>query len=227
MAATISCNQLSNSISETFNPDSSKVAKNEPVEKKDSWSVTMDTVIESHSVSVKINGAGSGDVSVTLNSKAEAGFLKDAATLSAAEQALQSLPAFAGKTVYLYQHLHFFSDGRILATVQNPENPEYVDSYVYQKGRWSEPSPVQLSVRDNVKKSLISLDDVKFASVADIYKNYTEKAAGVQGSPALTHIYLFILNNRPEWYPQRVNGSRERYRISFKRDGSLDRFYRE
>lgn len=225
MAAT-SCNQLSNSISETFNPDSSRTVKNEPAAKQDDWSVTRDTVIESHSVSVQINGAGS-DVSVTLNSNTEAGFLKDAATLSAAEQALRSLPAFAGKTVYLYQHLHFFSDGRILATVQNPENPEYVDSYVYQKGRWSEPAPVQLSVRDNIKKSLIRLDDVKFASVAEIYKNYTEKAAGVQGSGALTHIYLFILNNRPEWYPQQVSGSRERYRISFKRDGSLDRFYRE
>lgn len=224
-----SCNQLNNSIRETFHPDSSRMEKRKPAVESSVQSnttiernVLRDTVIESSSMSVQISQS-----SITVQLKKEPGILKDAATLSAAEKALRSLPAFRGKTIYLYQHVHFFNDGRIIARVQNPDNEEYVDEYTYQNGKWMEPVPVQLSVREKIKSSLVSLDAVRFASVADIYKNYTQKAADIQGTPALTHIYFFVLNNVIEWYPQRINGSRERYHISFKRDGSIDRFYRE
>lgn len=224
-----SCNQLNNSIRETFHPDSSRMGKRKPAVESSVQSnttiernVLRDTVIESSSMSVQISQS-----SITVQLKKEPGILKDAATLSAAEQTLRSLPAFRGKTIYLYQHVHFFNDGRIIARMQNPDNEEYVDEYTYQNGKWMEPVPVQLSVRDNVKKNLVSLDAVDFARVADIYENYAQKAADIQGAPALAHVYIFISNNDFEWYPQNINGSRERYRISFKRDGSVDRFYRE
>jgi hypothetical protein len=229
-AITSSCTQLNNSIRETFHPDSSRmVVKDRSVTQSSVQRSTTteshvfrDTVIETSAMSVQISPS-----SINVQLKREPGILKDAATLSAAEQALRSLPAFKGKTINFYQHVHFYNDGRIIARVQNPDNAEYVDEYTYQNGKWMEPVPVQLSVRENIKKNLVSLDAVRFASVADIYKNYTEKAADIQGAPALTHVYFFVLNNAFEWYPQRINGSRERYHISFRRDGSVDRFYRE
>lgn len=154
-------------------------------------------------------------------------FLTNASRLQEAERALRALPAFAGKTIYLYRHIHFYADGRINVKIQHPENKSFVDEYNFAAGSWKAPQPVQLSVRDNIREGLISLDTLKFASVAGLYKSYTAKADSIQGAPALTHVYAIIQKNNFQWYPRSISGSRERYFISFKHDGSLDRFYQE
>lgn len=225
LTITISCNQLHTSIRETFHPDSSRVVHKTP---QAGYQLThSDTVTESHSWSIQIQQSNGDTIAVKFGSGKPVRILENAALLSAAEEALRSLPAFAGKTVYLYGHVHFFNDGRIIARVQHPENEAYADDYTWQNGLWQEPRPVQLSVRDNIRQKRISLDEVDFSSAADIYRNFTEKAAGIEGAPALQHIYMVIGDGSFEWYPQRISGSRELYRISFKSDGSLDRFYRE
>ncbi|AWO01105.1 hypothetical protein DLD77_05040 [Chitinophaga alhagiae] len=154
-------------------------------------------------------------------------FLKDAGRLGAAQQALRALPAFAGKTIYLCQHAHFYDDGRIMARLQHPENPEYVDEYDYEGGKWAGPKPVQLSVRDNITLHRVPLDSVQFAAIATIYRNYTQKADSVQGTMPFTHAYIIIRNGNFEWYPQTISGSREIYHISFRHNGSIDLFYRK
>ncbi len=222
---TVSCNQLHTSIRDTFHPDSSRMAAKTPETSfRTSYS---DTVTESHSWSIQIQQSNGDTIAVKFESGKPVRILEDAAILSTAEEALRSLPAFAGKTVYLCQHVHFFNDGRIIARVQHPGNPEYADEYTWQNGHWQEPQPVQLSVRDNIRQKRISLDAVDFSSVAAIHQNFMQKAAGIEGVRPLDHIYMVIGDNSFEWYPQKISGSRERYHISFRHDGSVDRFYRE
>lgn len=225
LTAIASCNQLHTSIRETFHPDSSRMVHKTP---ETGYQLThSDTVTESHSWSIQIHQSNGDTIAVKFESGKPARILEDAAVLSAAEDALRSLPAFAGKTVYLCQHVHFYNDGRIIARVQHPENETYADDYTWQNGRWLEPQPVQLSVRDHIQQKRISLDEVDFSSVAEVYRNFTEKAAGIEGVAAPGHVYMVIGDGSFEWYPQRISGSRERYFISFKSDGSVDRFYRE
>lgn len=155
------------------------------------------------------------------------GFLADASRLKTAEEELRRLPAFAGKTIYLFEAIHFYDDGRIITKVQHPQNPEYIDEYEFNHGKWQAPTPVQLSVHDAIKKRLIKLDDISFASVAAVCRNYRLKADSIIGAVPASHIYGIFENNSFNWYPQSLNGSRERYFISFTKEGHLQRFYRE
>lgn len=155
------------------------------------------------------------------------GFLSDAIALLNAENALRALPAFAGKSIYLYKAIHFYNDGRINVTIQHPDNPEYIDEYNYSNGKWEDPKPVQLSVHDDIKKALISLDNVNFVCASAVYNNYNRKAREVQGVAPLTHIYGIFDANKLTWYPQSINGSRERYFISFNPSGGVKDYYRE
>lgn len=155
------------------------------------------------------------------------GFLGNAARLSAAENALRRLPAFAGKDIYLYEGVHFYDDGRINMKVQNPDNPAYVDAYSFNKGSWQEPQPVQLSVHDDIASRLVKLDDLHFSSVATLCRNFSMKADSILGAAPLSHVYAILRKNTYTWYPQSISGSRERYFISFTKEGEVEDFYRQ
>lgn len=194
---TASCQQFTNTIRDTFNP---------------------------------AEGSAAADAEGTYlprRPRRTVDFLKDAGRLAAAQQTLRALPAFAGKTIYLCQHVHFYDDGRIMARLQHPENPEYADQYNYEGGEWTGPVPVQLSVNDNIAEHRVPLDSVQFAAIATIYRNYTQKADSIQGAMPFTHAYMIIRNRNFQWYPQHISGSREIYYISFRHDGAVDRFYRK
>jgi hypothetical protein len=215
-----SCQSFRDSIHDTFygqSADSSHRATetgstNRMVERSSSNS----TITTSSSSTVKTSEVTSSD-----------GFLGNAGRLQAAQKALRSLPAFAGKDIYLYEAIHFYDDGRIGTKLQNAENPAYIDEYEFGNGSWKAPVPVQLSVHDDIKKKLVKLDDISFASVAAVCRNYRLKADSITGTAPVTHIYAVFENNAFNWYPQSLNGSRERYFISFTKDGQLQRFYRE
>lgn len=127
-------------------------------------------------------------------------FLADAATLQKAEDALKTLPHFAGKKLNVFQSVHFYGDGRINIELQNPDQTTHIDSYKFKNDKWSEPQPVQISGDGKLKDNLTPLDDIKFATVAHIYKNYKEQAANVTGGldKDLTHVYfsLFVQNQK-------------------------------
>lgn len=155
-----------------------------------------------------------------------AGFVSDGEALARAEQQLRELPQYRSKPIYLYADVHFYDDGRILAKLQHPENPEYVDAYEYAGGKWSDPQPVQLSVRDKLQDKLVALDSVPFRTVATITQNYNEKASTIEGAAQTDHVYLIIHYGITSWYPNQIDGSRELWYIYFRRDGSVASFRR-
>lgn len=154
------------------------------------------------------------------------GFVADEQALLHAEQALRELPQYIESPIYLYGDIHFYDDGRINAKLQHPENPEYIDAYSYKGGEWSGPSPVQLSVRDDLKGKIVALDSVPFRTVATIVHNYNEKAQMVAGAGDLDHVYLIIRYGITQWYPNHIDGTRELWHIYFRRDGSVASFNR-
>ncbi|MFB2538274.1 MULTISPECIES: hypothetical protein [unclassified Acinetobacter] len=54
--------------------------------------------------------------------------MTDATALQKAEDALKSLPQFAGKELNVFQNVYFYSN-RIVINVQDPNKPENIDNY--------------------------------------------------------------------------------------------------
>lgn len=162
------------------------------------------------------------------DTKTSGNLLADAGTLQKAEDALKALPKFQGKTVHVFQDVHFYEDGRIMIELQDPDKPENIDHYEFKNGKWSEPQPVQISGDGDMKANTTPLSDIKFATVATIYKNWNEKAAGVEGAQSnpLTHVYfsLFVPNQSRKWHTSGVDGTREKYAIEYNMDGSIKEF---
>ena len=217
----MSCQSFRDSIHDTFNGQRTDSPHQSAAK------ATTGRMEERSSSSTVTVSSGSSTVTSSVSTSSSNGFLANATGLQAAEQALRDLPVFAGKTIYLYEGIHFYDDGRIGTKVQHPQNPAYIDEYKFAGGSWKAPAPVQLSVHDDIQKRLIKLDDISFASVAAVYRNYRLKADSITGAAPANYIYAIFENNTFSWYPQSLSGSRERYFISFTKDGHLQRFYRE
>ncbi|SIO52200.1 hypothetical protein [Chitinophaga niabensis] len=189
--------------------------------KDSSFSVTIETdaVIPS-SIQKRIDST----LSVTIKTRSSR-LLTDG--LLKAEKALRNLPQYAGKEIFIYSSIHFYGDGSIRTMLQHPENPEYIDNYVYQNGAWSAPKPEQVSIKDRIASRLVSLEKIHFTTAAKVAKTYNEKAAEVEGAKPLTSVYISIWDNRVRWYPGTIIGSREKWSIDFDEDGGLRRFERE
>lgn len=233
MVMCMSCNQFRESIHDTlYGSATDSSYKDLPADQESSGFTTSSsssTHLSSSTTHTTIVEQRNG-ATIIYNSTKTSGdddFIGNAAKLIAAESALRALPAFAGKSIHLYRAIHFYADGRINVTIQHPENAAYIDEYNYNNGKWEEPKPVQMSVRDKIRESLISLDDISFVSVAAVYRTYNRKANDIAGVKSLTHIYGIIGGNSITWYPQSINGSRERYFISFTPTGGLKDYYRE
>jgi len=220
----LSCEQVTKSINETFNTNDTLVQKEK--EKENAVPETtvntqidvqqiIKTALETHSVTHVHTEGKNID------------FLTDANELEKAEDALRKLPQYAGKEIFIYSTLYFYNDGLINVMLQHPTNPKYVDVYDYKGGRWSEPKPLQLSVRDDVQKRLVSLNKIKFTNVAKVTATYNEKAKEIEGAKPLRSAYVSIWDNKMRWYPSSISGSRERYSIQFNDDGSLKAFKQE
>lgn len=153
-------------------------------------------------------------------------FLTDAAALQKAEDELKALPKFNGKEVHVFQNVHFYNDGRIMIELQDPDKPANIDHYEYANGKWGEPQPVQISGDGNMKDNTTPLNDIKFATVATVAKNWNEKAAAIEGVEPLSMVYFFLNVMRGDryWNANTINGTREKYNITFNMDGSVKEF---
>lgn len=216
-----SCEQISKSITETITPTDTLISNetiNPTVQNNEIKPPNVDsiikTVIESHTTTYTQTHTESKGID----------FLTHTEELQKAEEALRKLPKYAGKEIFIYSTLYFYNDGTINVMLQHPENPKYIDAYEFRNNQWSDPRPVQLSVRDDIKGRLVSLNKVRFVNAAKVAEIYNKKAQEIEGAKPLSSTYLTIWNNQIRWYPTTINGSREQYSIQFNDDGSLKNF---
>lgn len=87
---------------------------------------------------------------------------------------------------------------------------------------------MQISGGGDMNANITPLSQINFTTVATIYQNWNEKAKTVEGAEnnPLTHVYysLFVPMQRREWRTNSVDGTREKYEISFNIDGSVKDF---
>jgi len=218
----LSCEQVTKTIEETFKPNDTIVQKEKesPVPE-----TTVNTQIDVQQI-IK-TALETHSVTHTHTEGKNVDLLTDIKGLEKAEESLRKLPQYAGKEIFIYSTLYFYNDGLINVMLQHPTNPKYVDIYNYKEGQWSEPKPLQLSVRDEVQKRLVSLNKIKFVNVAKVTATYNEKVKEIEGAKPLTSAYVSIWDNKMRWYPSSINGSRERFSIQFNDDGSLKAFKQE
>ncbi|HVI44212.1 MAG TPA: hypothetical protein VM802_05065 [Chitinophaga sp.] len=228
IAGCSSCQYFRDSINDTLHGTPSEKSKGKDgAEEVAESSFSIDTSFTVSSTTVIRHSQNGATVISSSKSKRKEDFLYNIVALQAANTALLILPAYIGKQIYIYDGIHFYNDGRISVKLQHPENPEYVDEYKFRDGEWGEPMPVQLSVKEDVKKSLVPLDELNFVYVANVYRNYTAKAATIDGAAPLDHIYAVVRDGRFIWYPRTISGSRMKYGINFNANGSIRDFVRE
>ena len=189
----ISCESISNSIKETFEP-----APQEEYGKK------------TKSIFDK----------VTIEKKQEVPIASQVEALEKAENQLRALPEFQGKKIRLYRSTHFYQDGRIITEIQNPDEPRNIDSYTYRDGKWETPEPVRISLSDKIEEHLIDLDSIPFVNAHKVYQAITEKSAELGIEPRET-IYVVPRNNKANWYPKTLDTDRSSYRMEFDSQGNL------
>lgn len=189
----VSCESISNSIKETFEP-----APQEEYGKK------------TKSIFDK----------VTIEKKQEVPIASQVEALEKAENQLRALPEFQGKKIRLHRSTHFYQDGRIITEIQNPDEPRNIDRYTYRDGKWEAPEPVRISLSDKIEEHLIDLDSVPFVNAHKVYQAITEKSAELGIEPRET-IYVVPRNNKANWYPKTLDTERSRYRMEFDSQGNL------
>lgn len=222
----LGCKQVTNTIKETFRPlDTARVVKTE--QKKtappdvnasiESQIQTVNSIIQTHT---------SRHIEIHIDKK-DKQFLSSPSGLEKAEKMLRNLPAYAGKEILIYQSIHFYGDGSINVMLKHPTQPAYVDKYSFANGKWSAPSPVQLSAKEDINSKMVPLDKIRFKHAYQVARLYNEKALTIEGAKPTTTVYVSIWDNKMRWFPSVINGSRERYSISFNEDGSLKQFSRD
>ena len=189
----VSCESISNSIKETFEP-----APQEEYGKK------------TKSIFDK----------VTIEKKQEVPIASQVEALEKAENQLRALPEFQGKKIRLYRSTHFYQDGRIITEIQNPDEPRNIDSYTYRDGKWETPEPVRISLSDKIEEHLIDLDSIPFVNAHKVYQVVIEKSAELGIEPRET-IYVVPRNNKANWYPKTLDTDRSSYRMEFDSQGNL------
>jgi hypothetical protein len=151
--------------------------------------------------------------------------LSDAKALKSAEEAFRNLPNLKGKEIRVFQDIHFYSDGRIMLDIQDPDKPENIDNYVFQNGKWGSPQPVQISGDGDMKDNTFPLNTLKFETIASVYKQLEEKAAGIEGAKITSHIYATLnVMHQTVRINTDIDGTRERWYGYFNADGSLQEF---
>jgi hypothetical protein len=144
--------------------------------------------------------------------------------LELAEQQLRDLPRFRGNPVYIFEYIHFYPDGRIIVKIQTPENPDFVDEYIYADGQWQKPEPVVLSKNDKVKDRVVSLDEIPFKNANNVYKVLVEKDKEIGSKNENQVIFAGKRKNKIIWSPGTISNERSRYDIDYHEDGTLKSF---
>lgn len=212
MATTVclSCSEFRQTIQETVNP------KNDT----DTGNITPDNSSskEGKSVSGKTSMPGKKE---NIPLTASAGALQEA------EKRLRQLPEFQDKPIVVYATTHFYTDGRIHLSIQDPTNAEFIDEYRYQDGKWQKHDPVRITRSDRIEGRLIPLDDVPFITANKVHRVFEEKLREIESGEPVPTIYFSVFDKEIRWYPTSLKTDRFSYSIDFNPDGTLRSFKKD
>ena len=192
----LSCHKLTRSIHDTLDGNSKEIADNNSI----------------------------SQVSEISRKNKDLDFMADRESLQEAENLLRNRPELKGKEIRIYQTIHFYTDYRISLKIQNPDNPNYVDSYSYDDGIWKDPEPVVLSKSDDVTGNIVNLSQIPFVNANNTYKAMVTKIQEIGSKSTNRTVYATTYRNKVTWYPRSLSNERSRYSIEFNEDGTLRSF---
>lgn len=205
----VSCKEVRKSIDDTLHPKSERKKA-----KPDNEAFSSTTVLSSSVVSSSIHEQ-------TFKS-----IFESAETLDSIQQALHDMPGFKGKKLRFLNGFYFYDyqGGMISVDLQDPGNPENVDTYTYSNGEWRRQKPVMITGSRHfpLETLLMPLDEVKFSTSKKVYDIAVEKSKTVEGAGPVQHVYFNQIKvvHVKEWYIM-IQGARRHYRITFDVDGRL------
>lgn len=150
----------------------------------------------------------------------------DAAFLDSIQQALFNLPGFKGKRLFFMAGLYFYDyqGGMISVDLQDPDNPENIDTYTYSNGAWERQRPVKIAGSRHfpLQMLLMPLDEIKFSTAKKVYDFAVERSKKIEGAAPIQHVYFSHIKavHVKEWYIM-IQGDRRDYRLTFDVKGNF------
>jgi len=161
--------------------------------------------------------------------QAEQGFksiFDDAALLDSIQQELYNMPGFKGKRLFFMASLYFYDyrGGMISVDLQDPDNPDNIDTYTYSNGAWERQRPVKITGSRHfpLQMLLMPLDEIKFSTAKKVYDIGVERSKTIEGAKPIQHVYFSHIKavHVKEWYIM-IQGNRRDYRLTFDVNGNL------
>lgn len=200
-----SCKEARKSIEETLNP--------QPTKKPAASDTLTSTVLR----------AASEAFSVTSQLEYKSLF-ESAEALDSIQQELINLPHLKGKKLHFFLGFFFydFHGGMISINLQDPDQPENIDTYTYTNGEWQPQKPMKITGNLPLKSLLMPLEEVKFSTAKKVYDIGLEKSKSIEGAAPITHVYFNQMKvvHVKEWYIM-INGTRRNYQVKFDVNGRL------
>lgn len=191
----LSCGEVGRSFSDTFQPS--------PQPAETSGTSQQAELADAFAPPQRISAAASPDA------------------LQEAENKLRALPRFAGKEIMIFRSTHFYDDGRIMLSIQDPEDHTIIDSYTYKDGAWQDPEPVRITRADRVDEYLAPLSQAPFIHAHKVYQTIKEKLKEIQSKDTSMTIYFVPMRGEIRWYPSTLSTDRSRYSLKFDEQGNL------
>ncbi|WP_107928832.1 hypothetical protein [Neisseria animaloris] len=157
--------------------------------------------------------------------------LENAAALQAAEDALKNLPLLQGKAVNVYESVDFF-DGvrpRIEVDIQDPNQPEKIDHYIYERSRWTLTQTMRIPAAERITRYqyLTPLAKVRFTDVVPVARNWSAKAKTIDAVITEPYYISFVLLGKQKkrfWHTATIEAVGAQYYLSFHEDGKVWEF---
>lgn len=210
-----SCKEVRKSIDETLHPLPGKLAKADTGDAKTTGNTSPSTILSS---------------STTFSSGPEDQHFKsifdNAAFLDSIQQQLCNMPGFKGKKLFFMAGLYFYDyrGGMISVDLQDPDNPDNIDTYTYSNGEWERQQPVKITGNRHfpLQMLLMPLEEIKFSTAKKVYDIAVEKSKTIEGAKSIQHVYFSHIKavHVKEWYIM-IQGDRWNYRITFDVNGDL------
>lgn len=135
--------------------------------------------------------------------------LFDSEYLLGARQALEQLPALSGHRLTVFHSIHFYDDGRINLDLVDPQQPNHVDSYHFERGQWRKGNPVnpqQFAPTISLQRSSTPLANIDFDAVPRVARALQEQRNALQNPASeVGHVYVIVRKGgKLVWLPDEV-----------------------
>ena len=160
------------------------------------------------------------------NSKSSKSFFTEPGLVAKAISDLKETPELKGKDIQVFQNVLINdADGignMIDINVLVPGSNDKVNNYKFQNGKWSKPSPVQITGEGDMADNVMPIDSIDYNKVTDIYKAAEEKAKTIEnGKVKKSLIYIYYIDDHKYNAYINIEGSREKYTAKFDAQGNL------